>query len=38
MNFTYQCLDHSTELLLFDTDPQHVEEIRLLFLGEYGGR
>jgi phosphatidylserine/phosphatidylglycerophosphate/cardiolipin synthase-like enzyme len=38
MNFTYQGLDHSTELLLFDTEPQHVEETRLLFLGEYGGR
>lgn len=38
MNFTYQGLDHSTELLLFDTEPQHVQETRLLFYGEYGGR
>ncbi len=38
MNFTYQGLDHSTELLLFDTEPQHIEETRVLFQGEYGGR
>lgn len=38
MNFTYKGLEHSNELLIFETERQAVEETRLLFFGEYGGR
>jgi len=38
MNFTYKGLDHSTELLIFDTDASAVEQSRISFFGEYGGQ
>jgi hypothetical protein len=38
MNLTYNGLDHLTEMLVFETEPSSVEQLRLSFRREYGGR
>jgi hypothetical protein len=38
MNLTYNGLDHLTEMLVFETLPSSVEQLRLSFRREYGGR
>jgi phosphatidylserine/phosphatidylglycerophosphate/cardiolipin synthase-like enzyme len=38
MNLTYNGLERLTEMLVFQTDPGVVEQIRLSFQREYGGR
>lgn len=38
MNFTYNGLERLTEMLVFQTDRAAVEQIRLSFRKEYGGR
>lgn len=37
MNFTYAGLDMHTELLQFNTDPDHIARLRLEFAGKYEG-
>ena len=37
MNFTYNGLEHLTEMLLFQTERARVEELRIVFRNEYGG-
>jgi hypothetical protein len=37
MNLTYNGLDHLTEMLVFETLPSSVEQLRLSFRREYGG-
>jgi phosphatidylserine/phosphatidylglycerophosphate/cardiolipin synthase-like enzyme len=37
MNFTYNGLDRLTEMLVLQTQPKDVENLRLLFRDEYGG-
>ena len=38
MNLTYNGLDNLTEMLVFETEPSSVEQLRLSFRKEYGGR
>ena len=38
MNLTYNGLDHLTEMLVFETERSSVEQLRLSFRMEYGGR
>jgi hypothetical protein len=38
MNLTYNGLDHLTEMLVFETERSSVEQLRLSFRREYGGR
>jgi len=38
MNFTYNGLERLTEMLVFQTDRAAVEQVRLSFRNEYGGR
>ena len=38
MNLTYNGLDRLTEMLIFETNPPAVEQLRLSFQREYGGR
>jgi phosphatidylserine/phosphatidylglycerophosphate/cardiolipin synthase-like enzyme len=38
MNLTYNGLDRLTEMLVFQTDRAIVEQMRLSFQSEYGGR
>jgi phosphatidylserine/phosphatidylglycerophosphate/cardiolipin synthase-like enzyme len=38
MNLTYNGLEHLTELVVFQTDRARVEEVRMAFRSEYGGR
>lgn len=38
MNLTYNGIDRLTEMLIFDTDRPKVEQLRLVFRREYGGR
>jgi len=38
MNLTYNGLDRLTELLVFETERSSVEQLRLSFRREYGGR
>ena len=37
MNMTYNGIDRLTEMLVFETNPARVAEVRLAFRGEYGG-
>jgi phosphatidylserine/phosphatidylglycerophosphate/cardiolipin synthase-like enzyme len=37
MNLTFNGLDRLTEMLIFQTDPASVEQMRLTFGTEYGG-
>jgi phosphatidylserine/phosphatidylglycerophosphate/cardiolipin synthase-like enzyme len=37
MNLTYNGLDRLTEMLIFETNRTSVDQLRLLFQGEYGG-
>ena len=37
MNLTYNGLDYLTEMLIFQTERDQVEQLRLAFLQEYGG-
>ena len=37
MNFTFNGLERLTEMLIFQTDPSAVEQLRLAFRDEYGG-
>jgi len=37
MNLTYNGLEHLTEMLVFQTDRHHVEQLRVAFRSEYGG-
>jgi hypothetical protein len=38
MNLTYNGVDRLTEMLMFQTDLARVEEVRIAFRSEYGGR
>jgi hypothetical protein len=38
MNFTYNGLERLTEMLVLQTQPKEVENLRLLFRDEYGGK
>ena len=38
MNFTYNGLDRLTEMLVFQTERGNVEQLRLSFRREYGGK
>lgn len=38
MNLTYNGIDRLTEMLIFETDRPKVEQLRLTFRREYGGR
>jgi hypothetical protein len=38
MNLTYNGLDRLTEILVFETERSAVEQLRLSFQREYGGR
>jgi phosphatidylserine/phosphatidylglycerophosphate/cardiolipin synthase-like enzyme len=38
MNLTYNGIDRLTEMLIFETDRPKVEQLRLSFRREYGGR
>ena len=38
MNLTYNGIDRLTEMLIFETDRPKVEQLRLAFRREYGGR
>lgn len=38
MNLTYNGLDRLTEMLVFQSDPADVEQLRAAFRSEYGGR
>ncbi|WP_437931109.1 phospholipase D-like domain-containing protein DpdK [Sorangium sp. So ce291] len=38
MNLTFNGIENLTEMLVFQTDREQVEELRIMFLGEYGGR
>lgn len=38
MNLTYNGLEYLTEMLVFQTERARVEEVRVAFRGEYGGK